>query len=146
MPNAHDQRPGDASCLLAFTPGAAKVIHYLLQRIAAFRSDEPLRRRPRLKVAYQMIEIPLRCHFELRRIDLVKRKREIGELFNKLALWRPERPDHFVVVSIHYLIDGRFDVQQVVSRRSEDTIGFSVLAALPRKNGPDRTSAMPARP
>ena len=62
-----------------------------------------------------MIEIPLRCHFELRRIDLVKREREISELLNELALWRPERPDHVVVVSIHNLIDRRFNVQQVVS-------------------------------
>ena len=57
-----------------------------------------------------MIEIPLRCHFEFRRIDLVKREREIGELFNKLAFRWPERPDYFIIISIHDLIDRRFNV------------------------------------
>jgi hypothetical protein len=45
----------------------------------------------------------------------MKREREIGELLNEPALRRPERADHLVVVSIHNLIDRRFDVQQVVS-------------------------------
>ncbi len=71
-----------------------------------------------------MIEIPLRCHFELRWSDLAKREGEIGELLDELALRWPERTDHLVVVSIHNVIDGRFDVQQVVSRRSEDAVGF----------------------
>ncbi|HEY4638783.1 MAG TPA: hypothetical protein VIG87_02600, partial [Candidatus Udaeobacter sp.] len=102
----------------------AKLIDYLFQGIAGVRSDEPLCRRPRLKIADQMIEIPLRCHFELRRIDPAKWEREIGKLFNKLALGRPEGPDDFVVVSIHHFVDGRFDVQQVVSRRSAHAIIF----------------------
>ena len=46
----------------------------------------------------------------------------MGEVFNELALRRPERPDHVIVVSIYDLIDRRFDVQQVVSRHSEDAI------------------------
>jgi len=120
--NPQDQWPDNVSCLPGITPRGAKLIDYLFQRIVAFRGDEPLRGRPRSKIAEQMIEIPLRCHFELRRIELVKRERQIGELFNKLALRRPETPDHLVVVSIHHLIDRRFDVQQVVSRRSEHAI------------------------
>jgi len=64
-PDPQSQRPKDVPRLFRVSPGAAKLIHYLLQRIAAFRSDEPLCRRPRLKVAEQMIEIPLRCHLEL---------------------------------------------------------------------------------
>ena len=123
-PNPQDQWPGNVSCLLGVTPCGAKLIDYLLQRIGAFRSDEPLGRRPRLKIAEQMIEIPFRCHFELRRSDLAKREGEIGELLDELALRWPERTDHLVVVSIYYLIDDRFDAQQVVSRRSEDAVGF----------------------
>jgi hypothetical protein len=30
--------------------------------------------------------------------------------FNELALRRPERPDHLIVVSIYNLIDRRFDL------------------------------------
>src|SRR4051794_25300162 len=44
---------GQRTCRVCFTfpQGAAKLINYLLQRIAAVRSNEPLRRRPRLKIA-----------------------------------------------------------------------------------------------
>ena len=46
------------------TPGIAKLIDYLLQRIDASRRNESLRQRPGSKVAQQMIEILRCCHFE----------------------------------------------------------------------------------
>ena len=57
-----DQWPGDVPWLLGVPPFDAKLIDYLFQGIAGMRSDEPLRRRPRFKIAEQMIEISLRCH------------------------------------------------------------------------------------
>ena len=68
------------------SPYSPKLIGYLFQRIAASRSDEPLRGGPRSKIANQVIEIPLRRHFEFRRIDLVKWEREIGEVLNELRV------------------------------------------------------------
>jgi len=52
----------------------------------------------------------------------VKREGEIGEILNKLALRRPEGTDHLVIVPIYNCIDCWFDVQQVVSRCSEDAV------------------------
>jgi len=91
------------------------VISALLQRIAAFGGDESLTRRPRSEVARQMIEIPARRHLESRCVNLLKREGEISELLHEPALRWPKRPDHFVIISVHNLIDCLFDVQQVVT-------------------------------
>ena len=93
-----DQRPNNLPYLLVISPYSPKLIGYLFQRIAASRSDEPLRSGPRSKIANQVIEIPLRRHFEFRRIDLVKWEGEIGEVLNELAFRRPESPDYLIVV------------------------------------------------
>jgi hypothetical protein len=61
-----------------------------------------------------MVEIPMRCHLEFRCVNLARGEGEIGELLDEPALRRPERPDHFVIVSTEHVIDGLFDVQQVV--------------------------------
>src|SRR5438270_13732954 len=98
----------------------AKLIGYLLQRVARFRGHEPLRRRPGSKVAHQMIEIPICLHLEFWRIDLLKREEEVGELLNEPAFLRPESTDHLVIVSINNLIDRSLDVRQAISRRRKD--------------------------
>src|SRR5205809_6308547 len=108
--DAQDQGPDNLPHLSGIAPCGAEIISNCLQRIAFVSRNETLRRRPRLKVAQQMIEIPLRSHFELRRIDLLKWEWQIGKLLDKLALRRPERPDHFIIVSIHDLIDLRSDL------------------------------------
>src|SRR5262245_44867546 len=114
-PDANYYRPAYGSCLSGLTPCTAKGIEYLLQRIAAFGGDESLSRRPRSEVAQQMIEIPVRRHLESRCVNLVEREGEICELLHEPALWWPERPDHFVIISVHNLIDCLLDVQQIVS-------------------------------
>jgi hypothetical protein len=107
--DTQDDWPSSLSHLLGTAPRIAKLIGYLFQRIASFRRDESLRLRPRSKVANQMIEVPLCLHFKCRWINLVKREVKIGKLLDKLALRRPERADHIIVVSIYNLIDRRVD-------------------------------------
>jgi len=48
-----------------------------------------------------MIEIPLSCHLELRRVDLVKWEGKIFELLNELAFLWPEKANDLAVVPIY---------------------------------------------
>ena len=60
-----------------------------------------------------MIEIPLSCHLELRRIDLVKWEGKIVELLNELAFLWPERTNDLVVVPIYNLINRGVDFNKL---------------------------------
>jgi len=108
--------------LFRVAPRGAEVIGNFVQGVAPARCDEPLRGGPRPQITHQMFQVPLRDHFERRRLNVGKGEGECFEFFDQLALRRPEGTDHLVIVPIYNCIDRWFDVQQVVSRCSEDAV------------------------